>query len=36
MRAFRMGLLALQDEMEAGPSRHWQLFPKDVEASVSC
>jgi arachidonate 15-lipoxygenase len=36
MRAFRDSLLALQDEMERQPSRHWQLFPRDVEASVSC
>lgn len=36
MRGFRASLLALQDEMERQPSRHWQLFPKEVEASVSC
>jgi hypothetical protein len=36
MRGFRRSLLALQDEMERQPSRHWQLFPNQIEGSVSC
>jgi hypothetical protein len=36
MRGFRRSLLALQDEMERQPSRHWQLFPIEIEGSVSC
>jgi arachidonate 15-lipoxygenase len=36
MRGFRRGLLALQSEMERQPARHWQLFPNEIEASVSC
>jgi hypothetical protein len=36
MRGFRRSLLALQDEMERQPSRHWQLFPNEIEGSVSC
>ena len=36
MRGFRTSLLSLQAEMEREPNRHWQLFPKDVEGSVSC
>jgi hypothetical protein len=36
MRGFRRSLLALQGEMERQPSRHWQLFPNQIEGSVSC
>jgi hypothetical protein len=36
MRGFRRNLLAIQDEMERQPSRHWQLFPNQIEGSVSC
>jgi len=36
MRGFHRSLLALQDEMERQPDRYWQLFPNQVEASVSC
>jgi hypothetical protein len=36
MRNFRRSLLALQEEMARQPSRHWQLFPEQIEASVSC
>jgi hypothetical protein len=36
MRGFRRNLEALQREMAAQPSRHWQLFPSEIEASVSC
>jgi hypothetical protein len=36
MRGFRRNLLAMQDEMEHQPSRHWQLFPNQIEGSVSC
>lgn len=36
MRGFRRSLLALQEEMERQPSRHWQLFPNEIEGSVSC
>jgi arachidonate 15-lipoxygenase len=36
MRGFRRSLLALQDEMARQPRRHWQLFPNEIEASVSC
>ena len=36
MRDYHRSLLALQEEMEREPSRHWQLFPSEVEASVSC
>ena len=36
MRGFRRSLLALQDEMDRQPGRHWQLFPSEIEASVSC
>jgi arachidonate 15-lipoxygenase len=36
MREYRESLLALQAEMERQPSRHWHLFPSEVEASVSC
>jgi hypothetical protein len=36
MRDFTGSLLALQEEMERQPGRHWHLFPKEIEASVSC
>lgn len=36
MRGFRRNLLALQDEMARQPRRHWQLFPNEIEGSVSC
>jgi len=36
MRGFRRQLLALQDEMERQPRRHWHLFPNEIEGSVSC
>lgn len=36
MRGFRRNLLAMQEEMERQPSRHWQLFPNQIEGSVSC
>jgi len=36
MRGFRRNLLAWQDEMERQPARHWQLFPNEIEAGVSC
>ena len=36
MRGFRRSLLAYQEEMERQPARHWQLFPNEIEASVSC
>ena len=36
MRGFRRSLLAWQGEMERQPSRHWQLFPNEIEAGVSC
>jgi len=26
----------MQDEMERQPSQHWQLFPNQIEGSVSC
>ena len=36
MRRFNQELHTLQREMEAEPSRYWQLMPREVEASVSC
>jgi hypothetical protein len=36
MRRFTRDLQELQRDMEAEPSRYWQLFPREVEASVSC
>jgi hypothetical protein len=36
MRAYHQSLIELQGEMERQPSRHWQLFPSEIEASVSC
>jgi hypothetical protein len=36
MRRFTRDLQELQRDMEAEPSRYWQLSPREVEASVSC
>lgn len=36
MQQFRGDLLALQADMDAQPSRYWQLHPREIEASVSC
>ena len=36
MRGFHRSLLALQGDMERQPTRQWQLFPSEIEASVSC
>jgi Lipoxygenase len=35
MRKFQARLADLQKEMEAEPSRYWQIYPQDLEASVS-
>jgi len=35
MRRFQSELRQLQKEMETEPDRHWQVFPVDLEASVS-
>lgn len=36
MRAFYRDLVETQRRMEAEPQRYWQLFPAELEASVSC
>jgi hypothetical protein len=36
MRGFRRELLEIEQDMDAQPRRYWQLFPREVEASVSC
>jgi hypothetical protein len=36
MRRFNQTLVELQREMEAQPSRYWQVFPSQLEAGVSC
>lgn len=36
MRQFRQDLLDFQEEMDAQPSQYWQLFPREIEAGVSC
>ena len=35
MRTFQGDLQRLQREMETEPSRHWRIYPRDLEASVS-
>ena len=35
MRSFRSSFMELQEELESEPDRYWQLYPKDLEASVS-
>jgi Lipoxygenase len=35
MKRFQSRLRALQQQMEAEPSRHWQIHPKSLEASIS-
>jgi hypothetical protein len=35
MRGFQSRLAQLQAEMEREPRRHWQILPRDLEASVS-
>jgi Lipoxygenase len=35
MKRLQSRLAALQQQMEAEPSRHWKIYPKSLEASVS-
>lgn len=35
MKTFQSDLRHLQQEMEREPARHWRIYPKDLEASVS-
>jgi hypothetical protein len=35
MKRFQARLTALQKQMENEPSRHWRIFPKSLEASIS-
>jgi hypothetical protein len=35
MKKFQADLRNLQRDMEHEPARHWRIYPKDLEASVS-
>jgi hypothetical protein len=35
MQRFQARLQALQQQMEREPRKHWRIYPRDLEASVS-
>ena len=35
MKRFQSKLIALQRQMENEPNRHWRIYPKSLEASIS-